>query len=79
MVYLGGVEVDIFGTAVLVAGYSRLVVESLLYVECRQLILKKNNKKKKHNNTSVLSDRVKTRPMIADTATVWTLLYMQIS
>lgn len=38
--YLWGVEVDIFSTAVFIARHCWLVVESLLHIECRQLILK---------------------------------------
>lgn len=43
-IYLWGVEVDIFSTAVLVAGHCWLVVKSLLHIECRQLILKINTR-----------------------------------
>lgn len=38
--YLGRVEVDIFGTAMFITGYSWLVIESLLHIQCSQLILK---------------------------------------
>lgn len=44
--YLGRVEVDIFGTAMFITGYSWLVIESLLHIQCSQLILKHISAKK---------------------------------
>jgi len=39
--YLGGVEVDIFGTAMFIPRHGWLVIESLFHIQSSQLILKK--------------------------------------